>query len=369
MKKMVSKILNMIFRLFKIDNKKIIFQSGRGMIDGNPRALYDYMKKNKTDYKLIWLVTKDTNVSKLDGVYYNSNSLIGLYHLATAKYWIRSESLGSIIKKRKGQVYIQTWHGHGAMKKMGYDVTNEKNMPPLEHTKEWDYLLTNDPLDEQITLSSTGYRGNVLQFGTPLTDTILSNAKDEKFAERLKKELKIPKGKKVVLYAPTFRDNQLNMEYVDLQIDALSKLKDVVILVRVHPLIRNKLDTKKFNKNFINVCSYPDSSDLLTITDLLISDYSSIIYEFGILNRPIVFYTYDLEEYTKDRGLYIKFPDDLPGDMVSTEEGLFNIIDNIEKYKKQTNKKLKEFNKKYNMHNNGKVCKKFVELLDNNYFK
>lgn len=369
MKKMISKIINSIFKLFKIDNKKIVFQSGRGMIDGNPRALFEYMKKNNSDYKLIWLVTKDTNILTLEGNYYNSNSLRGLYHLATAKYWIRSESLGSIIEKRNEQVYIQTWHGHGAMKKMGYDVTNDRNVCPLEHTKEWDYLLTNDPLDEKIMLSSTGYKGNILQIGTPLTDSILSKAKNDKFIKKLKKQLKIPNDKKVVLYAPTFRDNQLNKEYVDLQIDALSKLKNIVVLVRVHPLIRNKIDRKKFNENFINVCSYPDASDLLIITDLLISDYSSIIYEFGILNRPIVFYTYDLQEYIKDRGLYINFPEDLPGDMVNTEEELFNVVNNIEKYEKKNRKKLKEFNKKYNMHNKGNVCKKFVDLLNNGYFK
>lgn len=368
-KEIISTILNLFFRLYKIDSKKIVFQSGRGMIDGNPKAIYEYINKNNAkNYKLIWLVTKDTNTSKLEGIYYNSNSIKGLYHLATAKYWIRSESLGSVIKKRKGQVYIQTWHGHGAMKKMGYDVNNEKNRPPLEHTKEWDHLLTNGPIEEMIMKSSTGYKGNIIQIGAPLTDIILKNANDNKFIKNLKKELKIPKNKKVILYAPTFRDKQLDMEKINLKIDALKNAKDAVILVRVHPLIRNKIDAKNFGKNFINVCFYPDVSDLLAVTDILISDYSSIIYQFSVLNRPIMFYTYDLDEYTKDRGFYINFPEDLPGEAVNTDEELLKLINNIDKYKKKISKKLNDFNRKYNANNDGKVCEKFTELLITGYF-
>lgn len=367
MKKIISCFLNSIFSLFKINNKKIIFQTGRGMIDGNPKAIYDYMKENNKDYKLIWLVTKDTNTSKLDEKHYTNHSLMGLYHLATAKYWIRSESLGSILKKRKEQVYIQTWHGYGTMKKMGYDVNNAKERPPLDHVKEWDYLITNDQVSEDIMLSSTGYNKELAQIGTPRTDSILKNVQDDKFIKNLKKELHIPKNKKVILYAPTFRDEQLDMENVDLKIDALSNLKDYIILTRVHPLIRHKIN-KTNNKNFIDVSLYPDVNELLVITDILITDYCSIVFEYALLERPMIFYGYDYQEYLNTRGLYNEYPEDFPGDMVDTDEQLVEIINNIEKYKRKTSKQIKEMNKKYNLLNNGQVCKKFVEMLEEGYF-
>lgn len=182
MKKIITKFINIFFNLFRVNKNKILFECGRGMVDGSPRAIYNYIKNNNMNYKLVWIVNNNTDPSNLKGAkYYYPHSFGALYSRATAKYWIKSESIGSIIKKRRNQIYIQTFHGHGAMKKMGYDVTKEKNRVPLEHTKEWDYLLTNDPLDQKILLSSTGYNNKTLMIGTPLTDYIYEKSKDKVF--------------------------------------------------------------------------------------------------------------------------------------------------------------------------------------------
>ena len=107
MRKLIAFFLNSFFRLFRIQ-EKIVFETGRGLIDGNPKAVYDYLVSNYSDrFKLIWLIDKETDVSSLrkeDCVYYKT--LKSYYHLATAHYWIRSQSLGSLIKKRKGQTFL-----------------------------------------------------------------------------------------------------------------------------------------------------------------------------------------------------------------------------------------------------------------------
>lgn len=370
MKKLLKCIINLFFKIFKIKNNKILFECGRGMIDGSPKALYDYIKENCPKYKLMWIVSKDTDISSIPKQDYCYNtSLKSFFERATSKYWIKSESIGSAIKKRKNQVYIQAWHGHGALKKMEYDITGEKPTEPLEHVKEWDYLLTNDPIDESMMLTSTGYKKELVMIGTPLTDYVLKHSKNEEFKNRLKEKLKIENNKPIILYAPTFRDEDLNKEQVDLKINMLSNLKDYNILIRLHPLIRNKVPQEIWNnKSFINGCKYPDATDLLCITDILISDYSSIIYEYSILEKPIIFYAYDLEKYQKSRGFYIKYPEDLPGDVVYTEKELYKNLKNLNK-KSYNKEKIKKFNKKFNYLNNGNVCKKFVELLEKGYFK
>ena len=185
------------------------------------------------------------------------------------------------------------------------------------------------------------------------------------------KKLNIKNNKPIILYAPTFREADLEQEKVDLNIESLKVLKDYNILLRLHPLIRNKIDENlyKKNKNFINCCHYPDISDILCITDILISDYSSIIYEFSILEKPIIFYAYDLEDYKKERGFYIEYPEDLPGKTVYNEKELLTTLLNIKKESKEYNKKLKQFNKKFNYLNDGKVCERFTKLLKNGSIK
>ena len=145
------------------------------------------------------------------------------------------------------------------------------------------------------------------------------------------------------------------------------KLKDYVVLVRLHPLIENKIDKSLFSDNFINVCSYPDVTDLLLISDLLISDYSNVIYEYSLLNRPIILYAYDLESYEKERGFYIDY-NSLPGIIVKDEKSLYETL-RQEKYLDEKYKtKLNKFNDKYNKNNDGTVTKRIVDLIVSGYF-
>lgn len=166
MKKIISIILNFIFKHFKIKNNKIVFEAGRDLIDGNPKAVYEYIIDNyPNNYKTIWLVNKGTDVSALrknDYAYYRT--IRGYYHLATAHYWIRSQSLENFIKKKGNQVYIQLWHGVTGLKLMGYDISNEKDRPTIEHAKEWNYFIGNSNDDISHIKSSTGYKKKMLSF-------------------------------------------------------------------------------------------------------------------------------------------------------------------------------------------------------------
>jgi len=367
MKDLIKKILNKVFRVFKVRNK-IIFESGFNLIDGCPFAIYKYMvDKNIEDYRLIWIVKRGTNVSKIrehDYVYYNT--LKAFYHLATAKYWIKSQSTKNIIDKRDEQSYIQVWHGNGILKKMGYDVTKENSNVPMAHTREWDFFVAHSDSDAKKIKSSTGYNGKYVVIGSANMDYIIKNKNNK----GLKKEVfnKLNCGdfkKKVLLYAPTFRDYELEENIVELPIKSLLNLDNYIVLIRVHPLVRKNLNKDIFdNDNFINACDYSNIEDLLVISDVLVTDYSSVSFQFAVLNRPIVFYPYDYDKYVGCRdGFYVDYKKELPGPLCYSEEQLVEVLKDYSSLEKKYKNKLIAFNKNFNKFADGHACERFVANL------
>ena len=313
-----------------------------------------------------------TDVSELDKrnyAYYKT--LKGMYHLSTARYLLKNQSIGEILKKKKGQTYIQLFHGNGVMKKMGYDVNNAKERPVVSHAKEWDYYIANDKNDEKVIRTSTGYNGNVEVLGMAAVDLVINNCDNKEKKEKVLKKLNISNKKKNILYAPTFRDYDFDKNIINIPIKELSKLKDYNIIIRLHPLVRDKVDKNMFDiKNFVNGCNYPDVSDILLITDILITDYSSVFYEYMPKNSPIIFYPYDYDKYVDLRGgFYVDYSKELPGPICYTEKELLNVVKEIDKIYPQYIEKRRKFNKKYNNLSDGKASERLVNNLINNKFK
>ena len=371
-KKMLMFFINVFLGFFKIKKNRIVFEAGRGLVDGNAFAVYDYIINNCGDeFETIWLIDKGTDVSALksgDYVYYRS--LKSYYYLATAHYWIRNQSIGSLVKKKQGQVYIQLWHGNGALKHMGYDINHSIERPPVSHVVEWDYYIANDQLDFDHIKSSTGYIGKGDIIGMPCMDITLKYATDMEYKKKLLKKLGVNIGKKkIILYAPTFRDFDLDDgSVIDVPIKKLGILKDYVVFVRLHPLVRNKINKKIFdNDNIINVCNYPDISDILPIVDVLITDYSSVFYQFSPLNRPIIFYPYDMEKYVELRGgFYLDYNKDLPGPICYTEDEIVEFINNFNSNVYLD--KIRDFNNKFNYLADGNACRRFVVKLKDGFY-
>jgi len=372
-KNIISFFLNKLFAVFPIVPNKIVFESGRDLIDGNAKAIYNYIKKNNiNNYRTIWLVTKSTDVSDIDtNDYAYYKTLKGLYHLSTAKYLLKNQSIGEIITKKKGQIYIQLFHGNGVMKKQGYDVNEATERPVVSHAKDWDYYIANDENDEKAIRSATGYNGKIEILGMAAVDTVINNCKDKQKKQDVLKQLNINNSKKNILYAPTFRDYDLYKNIINIPIKELSKLKDYNIIIRLHPLVRTKVDKGLFNlDNFINGCNYPDVSDILAITDILITDYSSVFYEYMPKNSPIIFYPYDYDKYVALRGgFYVDYKKELPGPICYTEKELLNVIKKIDEIYPQYIEKRRKFNKKYNNLSDGKASERLVNNLINNKFK
>ena len=362
MKSIISFLLNKIFGLFKIQDNKIIFESGRNKVDDNPLAVYQYIKKEGIkDIKPMWIVTRETDVSALEkGDYCYYKTLKSYYHLATAKYKFRSQSIGSIIKKRQDQIYLYADHGCYGLKKCGYDLTNPKGRPPKDYTKEWDYYLGACDYSIKINTSATGYNGKSYDSGLARTDKLV-NIDKNKVYELKKKYNLLDEKRPIVLYAPTFRDKDLENNICSYKIDKLCKLTNIKFIVTCHPQEKELAKDLDIPDNVINAIE-EEINDLLLITDILITDYSSVIFDYFLLKRPVIFYPYDYDEYMTYRDFYLDYKKDLPGPICYTEEEVINVLNDtksLDKYKE----KIDEFNIKFNKENDGTVCKKIVDKI------
>ena len=372
-----------------VNDKMIVFESFMGRKYAcSPKAIYEFMIHDDRfkDYTFVWAF-KNPKVKKR--YFHDDRTILVTYNRAKyyeycskAKYWITNSRIPDSLIKKEEQVYIQCWHGT-PLKKLGYDIevkggnattSNRKVRKQYRNdAKKYTYLISpseycSKAFTSAFNLKKLNQEKVILQKGYPRND-YLFNYKKEDITE-IKKQLKIDQNKKVILYAPTWRENQHDIKkgYVyDVAID-FDKLQmefgeEYVILFRPHYFIANHFDFSKYEGFVYNVANYEDINELYIISDILITDYSSVFFDFANLKRPMLFYMYDLEEYKNTlRDFYIDLSI-LPGPIVETEKDLIKEIKNIDKYDKKYNKKYKEFNKTFNYLDDGNAAKRVVEVI------
>ncbi|MGK0553086.1 CDP-glycerol glycerophosphotransferase family protein [Macrococcus capreoli] len=326
-----------------VRNNTFIFESfnGRGYSD-NPKYIYEYMYQHYPDYQYYWVVN-DLNteipgpaikVERLSKAYYKA--------YATCEYWISNTRLPSNLKKRANQTYIQTWHGT-PLKKLVLDMESVKlpNTTTLEYklkfmkeAERWDYLISpNDYSTAIFTRCFNVPTDKILTTGYPRNEMLALRQDDQHYCTSIRHRIGLADHKNVILYAPTWRDADYNEDgdyafNLKLDIDAFLKHTDddTVLLLRLHYLIAAQLDLPD-HPRIINVSDYDDIADLYLISDVLITDYSSVFFDYSILNRPVIFFSYDLEVYKDElRGFYMDYYTQLPGPICTTNEELFQQI-------------------------------------------
>lgn len=341
-----SRLLNFLGRYLPKKNI-VMFESffGRQYSD-NPKAIYEYLKENHPELKLYWNVNSDyVDYFKKNHIpYIKRFSYRGLLKQAQAKYWVTNVRRPFRWRKPIGTKVIQTWHGT-PLKTIGTDV-NTVTMPGVNRQKyhrqvirdaaRWDYLIA--PNTYSYDIMQRAFRksyNQMISSGYPRNDQLKNYSNDEVIS--IKKKLNLESCKKVVLYAPTWRDNDFvraDEFRADLKLDLRKVLdatnNDTVILIRTHYLIANNLDLTTFGNRVRNVSDYEDIMELYLISDVLITDYSSVMFDFANLNRPILFFAYDLEEYANTiRGFYLNYKEMTPGPIVQTNDELIPILKNM----------------------------------------
>ena len=386
-KKVVSKCIRIGYSIcckhIKIDNKTIMFIAyhGKGYLC-NPKAVHKELLKDEKfkDYNFIWAIS-GRNLPEVAGAkVVRYNGVKYFYYLAKSKYWIFNCKMPKYIIKKEGQVYIQTWHGT-PLKRLAHDIqlSNDATFYRSKVTRDemvksydidaakYNYLLSPNRFStERFESCFRVNRERIVETGYPRND-FLANLTEIQIDE-IKDKLGIDKNKKVLLYAPTWRDNQFNAKGYSIKVKAdFDKWKEAlgeewIILVKPHYLIVNAMEIKEEKGRLMLLDDKYDINELYAISDIMITDYSSVFFDYSILNRPILFYMYDLNEYKDElRGFYLDIYKDLPGPIIENEDELLNNL--ITGKYKEFEERRKEFINRFNYLDDGKAAKRVIELI------
>lgn len=366
----------------------------------SPKAIYEEMLNDEKykDYIFVWAFKEPKEQEEKytkkciycnEGIDTLKHAIIIKYgsrdyykYYSTAKYWVSNSRIPEQIIKKPNQVYLQCWHGT-PLKRLGHDIIGEtqnalntdKEMAEKYDidTKKYTYMISpsrfaTEKFTTAFNLKALHAYDILLEVGYPRNDYLYNYKKKD--LNIIKKKLKLPLNKKVILYAPTWRDNQheSGLGYVyktEVDFDYLKdKIKDdYIILFRPHYFVANKFAFEKYNGFIYDVSDVDDVNDLYVISDILITDYSSVFFDYANLNRPMIFFMYDLEFYQyKLRGFYFDL-DELPGDIVKTEEEIVNILNNLDDYNEKHRERYKLFNNKFTYLDDGNASKRVIETV------
>ncbi|TQL66596.1 CDP-glycerol glycerophosphotransferase [Nocardioides albertanoniae] len=247
--------------------------------------------------------------------------------LARAAYLVTNDNWPFFFEKAEGQAYVQTWHGT-PLKRIAKDITDPQGglsvlyMKTMDaEAKAWDRLISPSPYCSEILPRAFGFEGEVLESGYPRNDVLAAGDRDQVRAA-IRKRLDIPDDQRVVLYTPTWRDSFSKVLYLDPE-KVVAALPDVTVLVRGHVNTSTGASVApELAGRIRDVTLYPDINDLFLAADVLVTDYSSVMFDFAILDRPQLFLVPDLEEYEASRGFYFDFVDTAPGPLFDDNETL-----------------------------------------------
>lgn len=296
-------------------------------------------------------------------------SLKYFYEMCTSKVIITNFRTTDIFKKRKNQYYIQTWHSSLRLKQIEKDAESSlpKNYIKMakEDSKKCDLLLSGCKYSTDIFKRAFWYDGEIFEYGTPRNDLLINN--DKEYIRNIKRKLNILYDTKLVLYAPTFRKND-DLEVYNLDYESILKsLKEKFggewkFCIKLHPHLISRSEELNYGDDVLDLTKYDDIQELLSITDVLISDYSSLVFDFGLTKRPCFLYVPDLDEYiSKDRTLYFNIKS-LP--FISSISNK-DLIEKIKSFNKETyNQDLEAFSYSVGNFEKGYACEKLAERIN-----
>jgi CDP-glycerol glycerophosphotransferase len=385
-------------RQTQVDSHVILFESFMGRKYAcSPKAIYEYMaadpvwadrytfkwafREEVIEHDLDRLLEENPALRKADIFSYGTGEYMREY--AAAGYFITNSRLPEFIVMREGQKYVQCWHGT-PLKRLGYDIIMEgRNAMNTrrELIEKYDidavrfsYMISpsafcTEKLRSAFNLPVNNPAAEIIEEGYPRNDALFHI--DEKRVRAFRKKLGLDADdrRRLILYAPTWRDDQhkTGTGYTyELAVDFDKWQRELgdayVILFRAHYFVANTFDFSRYENFVIDASGIDDINDLYVMADMLITDYSSVFFDYADLKRPILFYMYDLEEYKNNiRDFYIDL-DELPGDIVTAEDELLERIRNFD-YDGYYDERYRKFNDKYNYLDDGEASRRVVEKI------
>lgn len=353
-----------------IDNL-VLFESFLGKTyAGNPRYIYEELLRTRPDLSFVWAYN---GMEPIPGnpIIVRRGSADYYRWLAQAKYRVNNV-IFPVHGKKAETIYLQTWHGT-PLKRLSFDI--EVSGPEVENrenffreSRSWSLLLSENPHSTEVFKRAFRYEGPVLELGYPLTDPLVNH---ELQRDSLAQALDLPTGKKFVLYAPTWRDHKAIgfwQHEFDLQLDLEAVCAalgpDHVLLIKAHHLVSETLDKAHLPINAIDMSHLDDVNELCLLADTLITDYSSVLFDFAVTGRPILFYCYDLDLYASQiRGFYLDVHDDLPGPVVEMSTQLVELLGDLPKVVRDYAQRYSAFQQRFCSLNDGHVTQRVIRAV------
>jgi len=326
-KVVMSAVFKVLGLFIKTDPNLVLFVSFMGSkFNDSPKVIFDYMKEYEAyrGYRCVWAFEKPEEYPQLETV--KIDTLQYFLLALKAKYWITNTNIErGLAFKKKGQVYLNTWHGV-ALKHIGNDCPGRKDY----NFDSVDYLCVSGDHDENVFRTAFCAKPeSYLRCGMPRNDELW--AADDQRKKELREKMGIPDGKKVILYAPTWRDSVDGGKTYAIKppIDFAhwkEQLGDAyVLLFRAHHMTTKVLDVQ-FDEFIRDASDYPAVNELMIVADILITDYSAIAFDYSILGRPILTFAYDYDEYLAERGTYFNMDEWYPSKSCRTEKELLDRV-------------------------------------------
>ncbi|MEV4801832.1 CDP-glycerol glycerophosphotransferase family protein [Nonomuraea sp. NPDC049421] len=312
-----------------------LFESdvGKGY-SGSPRAIYEEVRRRRLPIDAVWSVAKGRGSFPSDAKLVRRGSWRYVYTMARAGIWVDSHGFPLDYPKPRGTRYLQTWHGQG-IKSIGFDAPDLRGDFDGPRARwraavaRWDALVSPSAEFSRVFLPSNGYAGKVYRCGTPRCDALVRGSTQDGGALEVLRRLEVPPGRRVLLYAPTYRDQAKGSGRsvrVDLELLAEELADEWVVLLRTHPVERYQ--PPEHLRHFVRpASSYPEINDLMLASDALLTDYSSVMCDYALTGKPMVFYIDDWDDYRlSERGVYHDLPAIAPGPCVTSTEDLAEVL-------------------------------------------
>ncbi|WP_373892407.1 CDP-glycerol glycerophosphotransferase family protein [Weissella confusa] len=362
------------FSLMPIRENVVAFLSdSRSDMTGNFEYIENEINSRASSLQMSYMLKKTNSTKKTLREYTKIAWLI-----ATSRHVLLDDFYPLVypLKIRNGVNLIQVWHAVGAFKTFGFSRVGLPGGPKKDSKNHRNYTWAIVSSKNVAPFYAEGFgidEEKVLPLGAPRTDAFFDETYKENVVTRLNEDLPFIKNKKVILFAPTFRGNGQQSAYYDFDWIDFEKIyqnlksKGYVMLFKIHPFVKNKVDIPdKFADFFYDVSSYREINDLLLISNALITDYSSVVFEYSLLRKKTIFFVPDLEEYTASRDFYVNYKEFVPGPIVRNNDELITEIKKVDEFDARS---LDEFLEYYFDDLDGKASKRFVDALETNFVK
>jgi CDP-glycerol glycerophosphotransferase len=359
---------------YQLDRKRplrgaVLFESFQGKVIGDsPYDIYLGLKTARPDLEFIWVTAPATKApAGTTGVAFGSAAY--LRALATSKYLVNNSNFPPYFRKAAGQTYLQTWHGT-PLKRLGRDIANNQLTKSYLDTmdreaKAWDYLISPNAFCTEIFPSCFGYSGEILETGYPRNDKLTNASTQER--QRIRESIGVSDPSvTLVMYAPTWRDysrtatgNWQSVFYLDENLELPDGFK---LIYRGHS---NTHEAHKDggSERFIDVTRYPNITDLYLAADVLITDYSSVMFDYTVTGKPIIFMTPDLERYRTERGFYFDFESEAPGPILNTQDEVVRALQNLGEIERNYQTKYRNWQLKFDAHEDGQAASRVINKV------